>query len=217
MIDETHYREWLGYIFGDGAENPDLEEKYETHNPDDLVELIRLTCVRCGADLKNFSNQHISRGLFRLFDPSHSNLVFAFKECDLHYKDIVIALQSMWHLYIDLFNERCDPVLSHLDEPTDNPLNAICYMLWDVTPLAYWDEDHPDSKHYYAAIAAVMEKALSLSNPACIESALHGLGHIQDETPDRVKQIIDGFLKKRKFGRPELAHYANNAKIGYVQ
>lgn len=217
MINETHYREWLDDIFGDGAENPDLDEKYETRNPDDLVELIRLTCVRCGTDLKPYSNHQINRGLFRLFDAADGDLAFAFKDCDLHYKDIVIALQSIWHLYIDLFNERCAPVLSHLDEPTDNPLNAICYMLWDVTPLACWDKKHPDSKHYYAAIAAVMEKALRLSNPACIESALHGLGHIQDETPDRVKQIIDSFLKKRKFGRQELVRYANNAKIGYVQ
>ncbi len=217
MIDQNRYKEWIDFIFKEKDVDSDLYDKEFEASDDEIVELIKQTCLRCGTDLTNHSNAQIYQGLSRIFNPSIDNYAFAFKECGLHYKDIVIALQAIWHLYFDLFNERCAPVLSHLDEPTDNPLNAICYMLWDVTPLAYWDKPHPDSKHYYAAIATVMEKALRLSNPACIESALHGLGHIQDEIPDRVKQIIDGFLKKHNFPRPELVRYANNAKIGYVQ
>lgn len=216
-IDENLYKEWIEFIFKDGAENSDLDEKYYRTSADDIVELIRLTCLRCGSDLKIYSNQQVNKGLNHLFDSASDNYVFSFEEADLYYTDIVIALQSIHHLYFDLFNERCDPILSHLDEKTDNPLNSICYMLWDVTPLAYWP-DNPNSKHYYSAIATVMEKALNLSNPACIESGLHGLGHIHHEAKERVEQIIDSFLRKNgKKLHPDLIQYAKNAKIGYVQ
>lgn len=216
MIDENYYQKWIEWFFENWAlEDSVSSEKFYKMAADEVVELIKLTCLRCGSDLGKYSNRQIDYGLHEMFSPSQ-DFIFSFKECNLCYSDIVVALQSIKHLYTDLFNKRCDPVLSHLDEPTDNPLNSICYMLWDVTPLAFWDKD-PNKKYYYAAIAGVMEKALYLSNPACIESALHGLGHIQDQVPDRVRQIIDGFLKKRNFSRPELVHYANNAKKGYIQ
>ena len=215
VIDERYYQQWLDYIFNNEDPNAALyKQEFDAKN-EEIIELIQLMCLRCSSDLEKYSKSQINRGLYEIFTPTN-DFVFSFKESDMHYSDIVIALQSIYHLYFDLFDKQCDPVLSHLDEKTDNPLNEICYMLWDVTPLAYWPDD-PNNKHYYSAIATVMEKALTLSNPACIESALHGLGHIHDEAKERAEQIINGFLKKnRKKIRPELVKYAEQAKTGYI-
>lgn len=68
-------------------------------------------------------------------------------------------------------------------------------MFWDVTPPATWikyegmEPISADTMHhyqnskdelqvYYRAIASVMESCLYLYNPACVESGLHGLGHL---------------------------------------
>ena len=214
LISEDCYQKWIQFLFENGAVDGDIYTEYCQMPHDEMVELIKYTFLRCSLDLQKYSKSQINTGLSELLGTS--DFIFSFKEADLHYTDVVIALQSIQHLYKDLFNDRCDPVLSHLDEKTDNELNNICYMLWDITPLAYWPDD-PNQKHYYAAIAGVMEKALYLSNPACIESALHGLGHIQNEAEDSVVEIINTFLKKQKNLRPELFTYANHAKIGYVQ
>ncbi len=215
IIKEKLYPSWLEFIFNNDTADAPLHSENFDATSEEIIELIRLTCAYSGKDLEGYSNQQIDTGLYHLFS-STDDYVFSFKESELHYTDIVLALQSIRHLYLDLFNDRCAPVLSYLDEQTDNPLNQICYMLWDITPLAYWPDD-PNQKHYYAAIATVMEKALYLSNPACIESALHGLGHIQDAAQERVIQIIDTFLKKtgNKI-RPELVTYAERARTGYI-
>ena len=52
----------------------------------------------------------------------------------------------------------------------------------------------------------VMEQTLDLNNEACIESALHGLGHFVLNHPRRAANIIKRFLDKqpdlrREFGR----------------
>ena len=215
VVKGDRYKEWIGFIFDNEAAESDLDgDEFKASN-EEIVELIRLTCFHCGTDLKNHSNHQVDKGLCRLFYPFDA-YVFSFEDPDVDCKDIVMSLQSIQYLYLDLFNERCDPVLSYLDEPTDNPLNGVCYMLWDVTPLSFWN-NNPNRKQYYSAIATVMEKALYLSNPACVESALHGLGHIQNYAEELVGQILDRFLEKQKNLRPELICYANNARIGYIQ
>lgn len=61
-----------------------------------------------------------------------------------------------------------------------------------------------------------MAYSLSLSNIACVESGLHGLGHLElyyDEAPNIVRQFMQNNpgIDKRLF------EYAKNAEKGHVQ
>ena len=61
-----------------------------------------------------------------------------------------------------------------------------------------------------------MERILQLGQDACMESALHGLGHWQHFRPDEVAAIIDSFLTDYTSLRPELHAYALKARAGRV-
>lgn len=62
-----------------------------------------------------------------------------------------------------------------------------------------------------------MERCLSPKHHACVEAALHGLGHWQLNFPERTEPIVDRFLKERDGLRPELVRYARRARDGAVQ
>ncbi len=109
--------------------------------------------------------------------------------------------------YRDCLAPRCGPVLSHLDEPGAKPLNTFCYILWDESPLCRWK----------GVVLDVMEEALSRSNPACVESALHGLNHRFHQSPSEVATIIDRSLTRARALRPKLLSYALTASRGRAQ
>ncbi|WP_444926888.1 hypothetical protein ACJJI4_02130 [Microbulbifer sp. TRSA002] len=88
-------------------------------------------------------------------------------------------------------------------------------MLWDTTPLSYCEE-LPDSDALYSAVAEVMEYALSLDNLACIESGLHGLGHLELYYKDAQK-IVEKFIKDARVKNSRLLEYAINAECGCIQ
>jgi hypothetical protein len=73
-------------------------------------------------------------------------------------------------LYKDCFAPTCAPVLGHINELGSNSINEICYMLWDVSPLSWWEEKRsPEREIFYNAVIDVLEEALSSNNPACVE------------------------------------------------
>lgn len=71
-------------------------------------------------------------------------------------------------------------------------------------------------RSYYHAIADVMEQCLSLQNPACIESALHGLGHMATFQPKLARPVIRRFLKEQKTIDPQLKAYARRVRKGRI-
>ena len=60
-----------------------------------------------------------------------------------------------------------------------------------------------------------MEAILGLANPACQESALHGLGHAARQAPERIGAIIGAFLEREAL-RPEILAYARSARSGCI-
>lgn len=92
-------------------------------------------------------------------------------------------------------------------------------MFWDICPLSIpgsitGKEDWLD---YYKAIAEVMQKSLQLRNVACIESGLHGLGHMVLSCSKVAQPIVEDFLKKRKNLPEALLSYARAAQTGMIQ
>lgn len=96
-------------------------------------------------------------------------------------------------------------------------LNFICYMFWDVTPLSVWSGfPKIEKRGYDEAMIAVMAQCLTLDNPACVESALHGLGHAVTILSKIAIPVIDEFLKKHKNKGRILLNYAEMARTGMI-
>lgn len=220
MLTPPRYQEWLRYLF-DRPVTPngwffDTEFSEFEAQESEIVSLFTFTMHHCGSDLLIYSDAQVRYGLDYIFSNSCSNTVFALMSEAVPSAQKLQALASISTLYNDCFAPRCAPVLGHTSSSGANPLNYICYMLWDTSPLSYW-ERFQDRQPYYEAIATIMETALALTNPACVESALHGLGHLRAYFPERVSQIIGAYLRHETFVAPALRNYAQMAALGHVQ
>lgn len=204
------YHEWLQYLF-DQPVTPngwyfDIDCPSFEANEIELAELIAHTLENCGNDLVGYSDAQVNYGLNYIFNNSCSDVVFS----------LMRDIATIKHLYRDCFSPRCAHVLGHINESGANPINHIGYMLWDASPLSYW-ERFQGKEIFYRAVVDVMEEALTLSNPACVESALHGLGHVQPYFPERVIDVVSSYLRRGIFASPQLETYAQMAGRGYVQ
>jgi len=92
-----------------------------------------------------------------------------------------------------IFAPRRTSHLSHRDEPGGGPLNAACYMWWDILPLG-GTRDDPAKRRLGRAALDVMTETLALDALACQKRALHGLGHWHAACPQEVEPAIDRFV-----------------------
>jgi hypothetical protein len=126
----------------------------------------------------------------------------------------ILSLKSLYGMFASRLTE---PV--HATQDASDPLGSVCYMLWDIDGGLESIPRFDRPPHLVAPCFEVLEHALSLDSPACWQSALHGLGHIQfSRKDDRARELIDAFLRSRGNSVPEhLAVYAAHARKGYVQ
>ncbi len=88
-------------------------------------------------------------------------------------------------------------------------------MFWDITPLKYC-EGHKDKAILLDTVADVLRDALKMDNIACLESALHGLGHLVYYYP-KASDMIQSFIDSSGQTDPRLLNYAKAAKTGCIQ
>ena len=218
MIDS--YLEWINHAFNHPVDETqwhfDVNAPYFEVSDIEFTSLFIKTMDRCGIDLLQFDDAQVNQGLWYIFFNACSDYMFQLKSVSVPREDKARAIVAIKHLYSDCFEKRCTPTLSHLGEP-GSPLNSICYMLWDLTPLNYW-EGCDDKEFLYEQVIAVYAFALKSPNIACVESALHGLGHTHMEAPKLVEQVIDEFLRENKFfnENEDLLSYVENVKTGAV-
>ena len=205
------YERWLKFVFDRPVTKPQWffqadDDPFDA-TTDQLVSLIGETLRRSGTDLLPFSDAQVDNGLNYIFFNAGSDVIYSICQKGVALEKRIDAVLSMKILYRDCYAKRCAPVLSHLDEPGSNALNHTCYMLWDASPLRSWK----------SVVLDVMQAALYLPNDACIESALHGLGHRAYKDRPAVSEIIDTFIRKTPGLRPELRAYALCAREGNLQ
>lgn len=206
------YEKWLNCVFGRSTNQSFSSSKLDAGT---TVKFIHTTLVNSGSDLSRFSDKQVNNGLNLIFNNSSSDIIFALKEPTVSAQVRTAAIRAIKILYINCFEKRARPVLSHLDESGTSPINSICYMLWNVTPISGWG-NKGDCKYFELALE-VLEFVLYLKNPACIESALHGLGHMSGcGTNQQVYRIIDNWIKQARTSRAELQNYALLAQQGYI-
>lgn len=206
---EKLYKKWIQYLFN----RPETEwywdfglKAFEASN-EELARLVSRLFENAGADLKEFSDTQVAYGLNYIFNNAISNTIFSICQKGDDEDLRINAVLNMKHLYKNCLAKRCENKLSHDQKVEVSPLNTFCYMLWDTSPLCQWKD----------VVLDVMEDALYIPNDACIESALHGLGHRYSQDEIKVPDIIDRFLSKAKNLNPDLRIYAQSAKTGCIQ
>lgn len=218
-MNEAAFEVWIKGIFdhAEGAEAWYYDYKAQPPEPapGTGVEFLRRLFTECGTLLAGYSNRQLKDGLWYLLDSSNSNAVWSLIDPDVPLAERVKTVEAIYRLCEDCFFKRCDSALSHLSEARENPLNSICYMLWDVAPLSHAG-GQAEKSGIVAPCFEVMRKTLLLPNDACRESALHGLGHSKYDYPAEVATIITPFLAQKGL-RPELRRYAEAALEGMVQ
>jgi hypothetical protein len=219
---DLSYDEWIDYVFDHAvplsgeAWHRDHEADWWNPRPEQAVAYLTRLFDSPDQLLDRFADSQIGRGLYYLVDNSLSNHCVALAGGGVPVDQRVKCIYAMLSLFIRIFEPRCPPILSHRDEPGRNELNRICYMWWDVMPLAATSKPRsPDPIH--DACLAVMRSVLALPNPACQESALHGLGHWAHAYPEFAAATIDAYLAANPNLRPDVLRYAQAARAGCVQ
>ncbi len=220
MIDKPkRYAEWLKFVFNHPH---DREWYFSLHKPtyfkaphQELVRLITATCIYCGTDLRSYSNAEVKDGIAYIFNNSCSDVIFAIMDEQVAIQQRLEAIHAIKLLYKDCFEVRCTATLISGVGKGANPLNEICFMLWDVMPFTNWNKSAHKTALYDAAVD-VLEYALTLSNPACKESALHGLGHMLIYHSIKIGPVFERFLAQLKPGDKQLFLYAQAAARGAI-
>jgi len=215
--DDVSFEQWLDETFGRAVSG----EWYPQFVPADdwpdplsdhlLVGYLTRLFEHSGDALRYYSDRQIAAGLWEL-GPGDAHCVYN-PELEIVARERLIG--SVAAFFRDFFDRRCLPKLSHLDKEQTEPLNGICYMWWEVITWG-WAKDDPDADRLRSKDLDVMKAVLRLPNPACRESALHGLGHMVRHS-NRAIEIIDRFLADFADLDPTLLDYARAARTGCIQ
>ncbi len=218
------FAEWVTYVFdhyvGDAAirnwyNEIDSDWWDPSRKPGVTVAYLTKVFENATSVLTPFSAAQIKEGFWFLVSPACSDHMFALLNKDVPWSERKRCINSIFTLFEQFLALQCSPHLSHLDEPGANPLNAVCYMWWDILPIC-GEPEKPDRAELDVACLDVMRRILDLSSDACRESALHGLGHWHLEYPEQVEAIINSFLDRNPALRSELKEYARAARAGLV-
>jgi hypothetical protein len=218
------FDQWINGIFNHSVAGPDDTAWYwspdaDTCEEENEINVVYLTRLFVESDevLRKFNNAQVNQGLNLIVNGSCSNHSHCMMDENVLWPARRDAIRAIFDVYAKCFALRCDSVLSHgqYGYSVKNTLNTICYMWWDVFPM--WGDAAETSRGEEAIECIdVMKRCLSLSHLACIEGALHGLGHWESNFPQLVRPIIDQFLSERNGMPPELLTYAGRAREGAV-
>ena len=215
---ENKYQEFVKFLFDRNESAGDWRFDYELIEPtltgEEVVEFVRQMLENYETDLSAYSDWQIGLGVDYIFNNSCSDLSFILRDGPVVIDKRVAAIRAFKTFFEKCLNKRCISVLGHLSEP-GNMLNHFCYMVWDATPLTYCEQTL-EKNEIYSAVAEVMEYSLSLDNIACVESGLHGLGHL-GLYYDNAPKIVRKFVSSRKVTDKRLIAYAKQAEKGCVQ
>ena len=220
------YRQWIDEVFNWEPNIPEQSVGIQGQmSPDETLLLISQTFEHAGKDLATFSDIQIANGIDFMINEVNEPLYAVYDaRVPLALRRRTIA--SFVPLYRDLFAVRCDNC--QVDNAS-NPLNTLCYMLWDAGALTLdglKQRNDPEANVLCESFMDVLETILFLPHTACQESALHGLGHsIISCNDDRERfpksyrskmiDMINRYLRQKGIGS-RLLKYAKQAKTGVI-
>ena len=209
---------WIEYVFDHTVTDPawhwapDASEWEEP--PAQVATHVAEAFEESGRLLTRFSDEQLSQAFWFLMSNSCSDFMYALVDSGVPSLSRLRALRSFVPLFEQVMATRCSPHLSHIDEHEANPLNSACYMWWDILPI-HGCPGETARAEFDAEVLVVFRRLLSIPHDACRESALHGISEWSFYYP-QVSGIVDDFLTSTPNLRPELASYAQRAKVGNV-
>jgi hypothetical protein len=219
---DLSYPDWLNYVFDHAVPFDEQawycqsEADWWRPQPEQAVEYLAQLFENPEPLIDQFSDSQIAQGLHYLIDSGAGAYCRVLVDGSVPLDARTACIEAMSTLFARLFQPRCEPILSHLDEAGGNALNRICYMWWDIMPLAATAKA-PRADPIHEGCLAEMRETLRLPSPACQESALRGLGYWALAYPEFTAATIDGYLAANPRLRPELVRYAEAARAGRIQ
>jgi len=214
---DDKYQTFLAYLFERDESRGDWRFGLDDDEPeltgDEVVMFVQRMLKNYAFELVDYSDWQLGLGVEYVFNNTFSDLVFFLRDGPSPIEQRVAAIRALKVFFSQCLDRRCMPVLCHQSE-AGNQLNHFCYMLWDTTPLAYC-KGIADAPQIYVAVAEVMAHSLTLDNIACIESGLHGLGHLRPYYADAAR-IVRNFLDNTNVTDARLIEYASHAEKGCV-
>lgn len=243
------FDQWLDYLFGAPVGPSGFRESddwWDEHaDPSLAVAYLTRLFSQAGDLTTRYSFDQLNQGLW--FIASESGHLDPLFEPAVGWPDRRRALLAIGDLYARLFAPHCADYLGHLDRGPEppTPLNAVCYMWWDLFPT--WGNPGAQAPSATRAtrgggrqpaprppepagdlgaadlhtpdevILHVLGRTLRLASEPCREGALHGLGHWHHAYPGQVEATIDRWLAGAPTISPELRAYAERARSGCVQ
>lgn len=218
---KTSYEEWVRHVFDHPAQAPEwwhdagLYEEGDRwdEESDPALTLSYLTRLFEQPEelIERYTVGQIDQGLYYLVNNGCSDHMFVLRDESIAWEDRRRCVLAMIPLYRKLMAPVFGNALGHTRQgwADDRGVsNIACYMWWDVMPpFDGFDDD----------VLHVFEEVLKLESEACLESALHGLGHWQMYMPERVISIVKKFLAARTDISYTLRAYAFRAAVGDVQ
>jgi len=244
-MDNTRLTAWIDYIFEHPVAEPKAKEWYwaedapEWDGPrEEIPTLIAETFERSGELLARFPDDQQDQGFWFLVGVSEPRFMELLVEREIPLETRLRALRSFVPLFEQVMAKRCQSKLAYCSEYDGSPLTSACFMWWDNirwqwgrSPgqdgardpgYALFDED-PDRTSFDEEVVTTLGRILAMPHDACRESALHGIGHLDDlilANPPlcrRAAQIVDEWLTGTAGLQPELIDYAKQAKVFDVQ
>jgi hypothetical protein len=240
---DPQYQRQLDYIFNRPTTEPEWywgndsveHGEFGEENPISYFTFLETLFLNPAHDLKPYSDDQIGLGLNFIFNSSCSNMTHGFLSAPIPFERKIKAINTLFALFRDVLNPRTPEILSAFSQEKLSKIGYVCYMFWDISPMfsaanfsfleaqiktEAAQKPYKNSKreihYFYTAIANVMKQCLDLSNPACVESGLHGLGHLAFNHPKIAVPIIDNFLKNGKCENENLISYAKMARTGMI-
>jgi len=183
ITENVSLEHWVNYLFDRPVTDPKwfwVEDfDYLDPGPKRTAELIAETYERSAELLTSYSDAQLNDAFWFSVANNASDYMFVLRDESVSWDLRCRALWSFVPLFERVMADRCTQALSHLDEKPESPLNSSCYMWWDIIPI-HPSRQRPDWGEFDYHILEVMKAILQIPHDACRESALHGLGPVDE-------------------------------------
>jgi hypothetical protein len=160
-----------------------------------------------------YTNDQVCDGLEYLITPFVSSACYAFFNDSIDFDLKVNTIRNMAKVFEDFFEHVCEKITCHNSRDSAPKSNHLCYMWWEIFPR-HGIPAKASLNELDQEVLLILDRLLTLSNVACIESALHGLGHWYAGYPEKVEETI-----RTRFNDipANLKGYAEQVMVGKVQ
>lgn len=230
MMSETPtFEEWVEYCFtqkpakraseltwAEHQAAQELEERYGNIPPSCVAEYLSQLFRAPAWVAERYSDDAIGAGTWFLFGPA-SGYFWALERTKVATDVQAECVSALATLYTELYDRVC---CKHGTDPDGRYANEIkldiaVYMIWESLEGAVFARRKTTevAEAGWEVLEAILTRCRTST---CLQSALHGLGHLEQSHSERCGKLIGRFL--RRGGVPSwLREYAQAAQVGHVQ